>query len=155
MLACIIPACATWEVWNSRRPCKAPLDSSDIYSVRCLINIRRGKPTISSETQDLLLGLQNSDIWTNLVTHNWHNLKLCETIEEIPHAFCKQFCTQKMHSKRTLQRWKWWSESENPLRRHSLKNNGWDPTGKSPRDSNISPMPTMRVTAFLTTLYRT
>ena len=54
----------------------------------------------------------------------------------------------------TLQRSKWQREMENPLRCLQMSN-GSDFTEKLPRDAEIGSNSTMRIFAFLTTLYST
>ena len=75
--------------------------------------------------------------------------------QENLHVFSSQFCAQEEYSKTTLRRWKWQRQMENPLKRCLQKSNRSNFAEKLPRNAETGSVSTLKIFAFLTTLYST
>ena len=77
----------TWKICSFKRPCEARLEVDD-YSLHsgCVTNDQRDKLTITLETQNPFLMLQNFDVWTTL----------CRTIEKFYTCFVVSLCTESV-----------------------------------------------------------
>ena len=66
MSVCIISG-RYWKTCDLKRPCKAGLEVDDYFlNSGCVTNDEGHKTTITSETQNPFLKLQNFDVWTTL-----------------------------------------------------------------------------------------
>ncbi len=107
-----------WEISNPKRPCKARLEADDYFLRRgCVTNDER--LTITSETQDPLLMLQNSDVWTTS----------CQVIKKFYTCFMVSFVRKKRVKKPIIPsnaKERWGIPSEDACKRalaHALEEN--------------------------------
>ena len=80
-----------WKTCSSKRPCKARLELDDYFlHSGCVTNDERDKLTITSETQNPFLMLQNFDVWATL----------CRIIKKFYMCFVVSFVHEKRIKKR-------------------------------------------------------
>ena len=93
----------TWKICSFKRPCKAQLKADDYFLHSGCVTINgRDVLTITSETQNPFLMLQNFDVWTTL----------CRIIKRFNTCFVVTFVHEKRIKKRLCgdenakERWK-------------------------------------------------
>ena len=86
-----------WKICNFKRPCKARVEVDDHFlQPGCVTNDERDKLTITSETQNPLVLLQNSDVW----------ITLCQFIKKFYTCFVVSFVHKKRGDGNAKERWK-------------------------------------------------